>query len=166
MFRGPGLKHTPEDLEAIHPFAIDSWFSHQPFHNLAEHKVGQLQQFESKFVSKFSSYFAELGPPMKLLFKMVFPSNNFYECLATHDSMLQILNAVFMQLPDEEPCTPDPSPTKGRTPSQISSHSIRMSMKLQLKRLSRMRLSTGREDSGFESNLEGSLSSSKCQKLT
>ena len=45
MFRGPGLKRTPENLEAIHPFTIDSWFSRQPFYNLAEHKVGQLQQF-------------------------------------------------------------------------------------------------------------------------
>ena len=35
-----------------------------------------------------------------------FQTNNFYECLATHNSMLEIINAVFMQLPDEESCQP------------------------------------------------------------
>ena len=146
MYKGPGLKWTPEELEAMQPFAIGSWFMCQPFHSLAKHKAGQLQQFKTKIVTKFSPYFVELGPCMISLLKAIFLSNNFYECLATHDTMLKILIMVLAQLTDEEPCASNPGPIDGKL--QVSSHSTWVSMKLWQKRSSRVV-----EDSGFESGM-------------
>jgi len=119
LYKGPdGTKRSPGDMEEMSSVAINDWFvMHKRFRDLADKKKGQLSQFESCFLSRFPPYFHDLRSCMSHLWDVLFPSPtgnaddpmwDLSSCMGTHEGMLEVLRAIYGQLPDEDVVEADP----------------------------------------------------------
>jgi hypothetical protein len=113
--KGPNnTKRTPEDDKNI-SMTIDTWFAPgMSFRDLRDKKIGQLWEFETRFVRKFMPYFFDLKVCMIELWNHIHPFRKHDDgaalppliCVGTHEGMLRILQETFEALPVKED-TPD-----------------------------------------------------------
>jgi serine/threonine protein kinase len=103
--KGPNnMKRTVEDNGGL-PMTIDSWFSPGiTFRDLRDKKIGQLFEFETRFINKFMPYFFDLRGCVSQLWNHIYPLRKQEDdvCVGTHKGMLSILQETFEALPLKE----------------------------------------------------------------
>ena len=104
MYKGPGVKQTNIELNAIVPSIFNLWFTHNNFILLAYSKHGCMGDFK-KVIKDFTPYLSNLGALMTELHAVMFQKGSAFHCIATHDKMLNMLCPAFGQLSDNDAST-------------------------------------------------------------
>jgi len=96
--------------------AIDDWFMRVSFEWIGLKKKYQLENIDG-LLEQLEPYFADLSGCLRELWDVLFepeytPRGNVWrnldECVGTHDGMLHILEATFLELPDVDPVAAPP----------------------------------------------------------
>jgi hypothetical protein len=111
-YKGPGLARQKEDIVALTSYCIGQWFQPFSFDLLALKKRDHLEDFHHHFIKKFNPYFADLGDYVSQLWDILFPPEitgkgrelrDLFNCDATHEAMIEVLQAAYDMLPDVDP---------------------------------------------------------------
>jgi hypothetical protein len=106
-YEGPGkVKSTP---------IVDNWFKTLDYNALALCKADELTDITS-FTRDFHPYFADLVECVEKMWDIIFPSDigikagrvyrDMYQCLVTHNDLLEVLKEKYEELPDLDPDAP------------------------------------------------------------
>ena len=102
-YKGPGTKRTDDDLAHFQSFGIKEWFLWDAtFKQLADSKVSQMTRFDRSFITKLDPYFNDLKNCLTSLYNAVFSTRNLWDNTAEHQTMLNILQETYNELPDED----------------------------------------------------------------